>query len=190
MRKSFRDKFEENYAAVVIKDKRGREKVKYVYFGLWHIWDLPQKELSIVKKKILALYVVSVLLFLALSMRSVEINMVYSIDLCVALSLCTLIFELIAVLRFYFAKYKEEKLSYDSIHLILKVVPMLYVGFIAAAALIGLYYVFFVSFSSESLTVIFGYVLSAMLQFCIWRLYYPIPLRTEKNNSLDQYDMK
>lgn len=190
MRKSFRDKFEENYAAVIVKDKRDREKVKYVYFGLWHIWDLPQKELLKVKRKILALYAATVLLFLILSTRSVAINMVYSIDLCVALSLCALIFELIAVLHFYFAKYKAEKLSYNSVHLTLKVVPILYVCFIATSVLISFYYIFFVSFSSESLAVVLGYVLSAVLQFCIWWIYHPIPLRTEKNNSLDKYDMK
>lgn len=190
-RKSLREVFEENYAAVREPAKNSAGfKIRYVYYAPWYIWCLGEKELRREKILLLTLSLVSLAVFTASVMPDSELNTQRLLFALCAASLCAHILELSALVQFAAAKRKTSRMTYNDITKLLGTCPLLRAALLEAAALGSVLYMLFVSFSALSLAVTAGYAVSGAMAWVIYKRYGRIPFTTEKNTVFEELEGK
>ena len=188
-KKTFRERFEENYMAVSVpaNNKKGF-KVRYVYYKPWHIWDLSQEELK--KRKIFlgALVVLSFILYLFAGVPDISMNYDRIVGIPAMLSACAFLFEALGIVQFCVVKHRTTEQNYQDI-----TTKVMFASF-ARAILLGIagvgciFNMIRMGFSAGGVFVMFAYCVSAALAVLIHIQYHKIPLKVEDNTTIFEYD--
>ena len=184
-RKTLRSSFEENYTPVVVPadNKRG-EKIEYVYYGPWYVWDVSEAEFK--KKKILiaALEIVSLLIFIAAASIYDPLNMLHVAFAFTAAAECFHIMELAALVDFLTAKIRTNKLKYQNVSRGFEFFTMLRAMLFAAATFTGILYVIFGNFTLEACIISLSYALCGGMAWYTKKTYKEMEFYTEENDIL------
>lgn len=185
--KSLREQFEEEYAAVPVpaENKRGFTIV-YRYYAPWYIWDLPEKILSSKKNLLLMISISGLLVSLAVGVQDTVINKMTVPVIFNIIALCAHVLELFAIVRFRFAKYKTDRMTYQSVNQTLRIAPLIRACCILLAVFTGMYGMSLQMLDTLAVIVLLGNLICAFLAFYIFYNYRQIPFRTEKNRLLQE----
>lgn len=189
--KTAQQKFEEEYtAAVVPADNKDGFKIRYYYYGLWYIWNLPEKALKKRKAIILVECIASVLLYFIAFIVRAPINSLALVAIPILIGLCGFVLEICGVCQFGFARYKTTKSNFKQADGRIKNASAFVFLCCIFAALAGAYYmVVYSGFIAINLIAVIGYMGIAVLSFFIREQYKDIPFRTEKNDILDHIEV-
>lgn len=188
--KTFRERYEENYVAVSKPaDNKEGFTIEYVYYAPWHIWNLPEEELNRKKRAIGTSMALSAVIFFIVSAQNIGVNTEIAVALSGILSICALIFEGLGVVQFCAAKYRTTRQNFDDVTSKIMLATLLHFLFLFAAAVGCVYYMVKVSFSASGLLAAIGYLISALLSIYIRTQYKSIPLKTEANTTLQEYQI-
>lgn len=185
--KSLREQFEDDYAAVSVPS-RGRAgfKIRYVYYAPWYLWDMPEPELKMKKWLLAGASAASLLLLLITGTRQNGINSYIPVELAGTFALCAHVLESFGMFQFLAAGYRTSRMTYSGIDRILGIVPLIRGLCLIQAAAGGFYYMLQETFSWGTALAASGYLACALMALYIFREYRRIPLRTEKNDSLER----
>ncbi|MBE5912644.1 MAG: hypothetical protein E7274_01115 [Pseudobutyrivibrio ruminis] len=137
--KTLKDYFEEEYEAYEepADNKRGF-KIKYKYVGPLYSFNLTKREVQIIKMKMTLCLLISGVLVLAGSFQNREINY-YSVSAALAaISMATLLFEIIGVVGFLLKKEVIRKQDYNQLEFLLKIIPAINASLLIAAMILGI----------------------------------------------------
>lgn len=180
--KTFRETFEENYVAVEVpcSSKKGF-KIHYEYCGPWYMWVLPASAMRKMKFIIAALCAAGIASFCASALQDNPINYSSWVSLPGTLLVAVMLFEIIGVLQFLFAKGKVTRLTFQDIDRKMKITFSLHtlLLLVTAAACVYTWCCERMAFSQGS--VVFGYLISALCSAVIFHLYRRIEFKSEKN---------
>lgn len=185
--KSLKDRFEECYAAVE-KPANNKDgfKIEYVYYAPWYIWDRPEGELKKIKLTFLAATIASLICFIIAGAQRCMQNTTFVVAVPGILSLCAHVFELFAIAQFAAAKYKTTKMTYNDVHRIMTVAPAFRVGMMVISSVGCIYYMFTKEMSYPAMIALLGFASCGMIATYLYREYKKIPLRTERNWTLEE----
>ena len=188
-RKTFRERYEDNYRAVSIpaQNKKGF-KVRYVYYKPWHIWDLPYGELK--NRKILmgVAFALSLSIFVFAGIQYTPVNFDRFVGIPVMLSVCAFLFQAVGICQFCAYRHKTtddnyHDVTYKMMFATISGTVLLYIAAIGCVARMTSD-----GFSLRGVLVATGYMAAGLLSLYIRKLYREIPYRTEANMSLAGYD--
>ncbi len=188
MPKKLRDRFEDCYTAVPVPAGNARGfKMKYIYYAPWHVWDLPEKQLRRLKWALLLCSAAGLCASLSAMVQRSPLNRTPAVFALCALALCCHIMELLGLVQFVGARYRTTKMTYEEVGGLLSVMPT------ARAALSGVLTVVcaihaVLGGGAVSLGMALGFALSAAAALWVRHQYSRIPVKTEENDSLKQYD--
>lgn len=122
--KTLRSTFEENYRAVPepCDNKRGF-KMRYVYIGLWYIWNLPPERVRTAKRLIGTACLFSALLFFSGAFLNSPLNHDRYVSLTGMLSIAALVFEVFGTVQFCAAREKMTSMDFHDIQTKLMLAP-------------------------------------------------------------------
>lgn len=185
-RKSLKDIFEENYAAVEVPagNRRGY-KVQYLYSGPWYIWDMPRDRLTKEKWMELGLSLAGLVLHLAVGAQEAAVNISRFGAVLAIMALCIHVLEISACIRFVCAGCRTTRMTYQDIDRILGAATGLRGIFLCGMTVAALCYGVMEGMNRISLLAILGYMGCAAIAFVIYRRYNRIAFYTEKNHSLE-----
>lgn len=185
--KTLRERFEEEYTAVSVPtdNKRGFNIV-YKYYAPWYIWNLPGKKLAEVKKRILVMSIFSFICYIGAGIQDTDMNRNMLPVVFEAVALCAQVLELFGVFRFRFAKYKTDRMTYQSVNLILRTIPLASSLCLLMVAGIGLLDMEILKVNAAFIIALIGNLVSAAVSLKIFLEYRKIPFRTEKNSFLQE----
>lgn len=185
--KTLKDRFEENYAAVE-KPANNKDgfKIEYVYYAPWYIWDCPEAELKKKKLTFLTVSIVSLLIFIIGGVQRCHQNTTLLVGVPAIVALCAHVFELFSLAQFAAAKYRTTKMTYTDVHRILSMVPALRVGLMVVSAAGCVFYMLTKDASYGAVIALLCYLSSGMMATYLYREYKKIPLRTERNWTLEE----
>lgn len=183
--KTLKETFEEYYVPYEepANNKRGF-RIAYRYVGPWYVYRIEKETLSR-KKRILGVSCIfSTVCFFAASLQDCALNYAAYPVILAMFSLAVFLFEWIGVVWFCVAKEKMTKYSFDEMHMILKIVPLLHavMSFCTAAACIIM--IFMESLSLSTLLVPALYFISGMFSFIIFRIYNAISFERLSNEGI------
>ena len=123
--KTFRSTFEENYKAVPEPcDNKKGFKMRYVYIGLWYVWNLPSERVRATKRMIGMACAFNVLLFFAGSLLDSPLNYDRYVSLFGMLSIAALVFEVFGTVQFCLAKEKMTNMDFQDIQTKMMIAPL------------------------------------------------------------------
>lgn len=185
--KTLRERFEEEYAAVSVpSDNKRGFNIVYKYYAPWYIWNLPEKKLAEVKKRILAMSVFSFICYIGAGIQDTDMNRNILPVIFEAVAICAQILQLFGVFRFQFAKYKTDRMTYQSVDLILRTIPLATSLCLLMIIGTGLFSIDISEIDAAFIIALLGNLVSAVMSMKIFVEYKKIPLRTEKNNFLQK----
>lgn len=185
--KTLREQFDDDYTAVSVPaDNRRGFKIQYVYCAPWYSWGLPESELKQKKTLLTAMSVGSLLIFLLTGIQWVELNQTFVVEIAGTFALCFHVLELFSIVRFLVSKYRTDRMTYTYIDRMLKVIPLLRGVCLLAAAGTGTCYMLQYPVKLHTAGVTAGYLFCAIMALYIYNEYRKIPLKTEKNDTLEK----
>ena len=187
-RKTFRERFEDNYMAVSVPaDNKKGFKIRYIYYKPWHIWNLPPEELK--KKKILfgVLFPLSFILFLFSGGQYTGVNFDRLVGIPTMFSVIAFLFEALGIIQFCVSKYRTTEQNYNDITGKIMFSTLAHAILLSFAAGSCIVYMANMGFSAGNALVAVGYFASAALAVFIRTQYRGIPLKTEMNMNLDKF---
>lgn len=185
--KTLRERFEEEYAAVSVpSDNKRGFNIVYKYYAPWYIWNFPGKKLAEVKKRILAMSVFSFICYIGAGIQDTDINRNILPVIFEAVALCAQVLELFGAFRFRLAKYKTDRMTYQSVDLILRTIPLARSLCLLMVIGTGLFCKDISKIDVAFIIALLGNLVSAVMSLKIFVEYKKIPLRTEKNNFLQK----
>lgn len=183
--KTFRSTFEENYRAVPepCGNKRGF-KMRYVYTGLWYVWNLPPERVRTVKRLMGTACLFSILLFASGSLLDSPLNYGRYVSLFGMLSIAALVFEVFGTAQFCAVKERMTCMDFQDIQTKLMLAPLAHalLLFCAAAAAAG-QMVRYGGFHWLDAVIPVCYVLSGLLSLLMFLCFRSLPVRKEKNQT-------
>ena len=189
--KTAQQKFEEEYtAAIVPADNKDGFKIRYYYYGLWYIWDLPEETLKKRKAVMLAECIASILLYCAAFFIGAPLNSLGIVAYPVLISLCAFVLEIFGVCQFVFARYRTTKSNFQQADRRIKnpsAIVFLCMVFAVLAGSVNM--VIYFSYITLNLIAVACYAGVALLSFLIREQYKDISFRTEKNDILDHIEV-
>lgn len=189
--KTAQQKFEEEYtAAIVPADNKDGFKIRYYYYGLWYIWNLPEHTLKKRKAIAFAEVIGCLLLYVVAFFSGAPINSLGLVAYPVLLSLCGFVLEFIGVCQFVFAHYRTTKSNYKQAdRRIRNTTAFVFLCMIFAFLAGAIYMLIYSSIMVINLIAIACYAGVALLSFLIREQYKDIPFKTEKNDILDHIEV-
>lgn len=185
--KTLREQFDDDYTAVSVPtDNRRGFKIQYVYCAPWYSWGLPESELKQKKTLLTAMSVGSLLIFLLTGIQWVELNQTIVVEIAGTFALCFHVLELFSIVRFLVSKYRTDRMTYTYIDRMLKVIPLLRGVCLLAAVGTGACYMLQHPVKLYTVGVTAGYLFCAIIALYIYNEYRKIPLKTEKNDTLEK----
>lgn len=184
--KTFRQNFEEDYAAVKepCGNKRGF-KVRYVYVGLWYGWDIGREELKRWKRRLSALCAVGICLLLLGGAINSPLNYAALVQIPAMFGLAAAVFEAFGVGQFCAAGERLDRQDFEDIDVKLRVAPALHGVLLGAACAAGLLEAIRRGGGRPDACVSLCFGLSAVLAFLACRDYSQIPHKKMKNEAAD-----
>lgn len=184
--KSLYERFMEEYTAIEVpaNNKRGF-KVKYVYYGTWYRWDLPEDILKKEKRRIIVDCILGETATIVAACIKSWINTMLLVAIPAILGLLTCFILAINVGRFFFSKNPTSRSNYRSISNGLTVFPILCSILSGLTWLACMGYMLFLRIMDPMVVVIsFLHMTNAVLSTIIGKIYRSIPFITEKNDTL------
>lgn len=186
--KTLRSTFEENYKAVPepCDNKRG-VKMRYVYIGLWYVWNLPPEGIRTAKRLIGTACVFCILLFFAGALLDSPLNCNRYVSLAGMLSIAALVFEIFGTVQFCTSKEKMTSLDFHDIQAKMLLAPLAHGILLFAAAAFAVWQMFlWDSFGLTDTVVPICYALAGLLSLLMFLYFRSIPVRQEKNKDADR----
>ncbi|MGN0293056.1 MAG: hypothetical protein ACI4D3_03515 [Lachnospiraceae bacterium] len=184
--KTLREQFEENYTPVSVPaDNKDGFKIEYVYYAPWYIWDMEETKLKKKKRQLLGLSVSSFLLYLIVGLQNTGANCFAPVEIAGIFALCAHVFELFSMFQFLFAKYRTSRMTCTGVDRSLTLSPLMR-SICLAVTSAGCVIYMILNSEMSALPEAAGYLICAGLAFHISREYRKIPIRTEKNEILNQ----
>lgn len=184
--KTFRSTFEENYKVVPEPcDNKKGFKMRYVYIGLWYVWNLSQEQVRTAKRLIGTACVFSVLLFFAGSLVNSPLNADRYVSLFGMLSIAALVFEVFGTAQFCAAKEKMTNMDFHDIQTKMMLAPLAHGILLFAAAAGAVWRLLRGDPGLTDAIVPVCYVLSGLLSLLTFLHFRSLPIRKEKNRDAD-----
>ena len=184
--KTFRSTFEENYKAVPEPcDNKKGFKMRYVYIGLWYVWNLPQERVQTAKQLIGTACVFSVLLFFTGSLVKSPLNADRYVSLFGMLSIAALVFEAFGTAQFCAAKEKMTSIDFHDIQAKMILAPLAHGILLFSAAAAATWRLLRGGLGLTGVIVPVCYVLSGLLSLLMFFYFRSLPIRKEKNKDAD-----
>lgn len=180
--RTYRDVFEENYKAVPELRGSGRGvRMRYVYIGLWYVWDLPPRRIRAVKWFVGLACALCVLLFFAGGSIHSPLNHARYVQLPGTLSIAALVFEMFGAAQFCAAKERMTCMDFRDIRGKLLAAPLLHGILLLCAAAAAVWQVIRTGFLMKDVVVILCYFCSALLSLALFFCIRSLSYRTDKN---------
>lgn len=185
--KTLRSTFEENYRAVPepCNNKRGF-KMRYVYIGLWYIWNLPPERVRTAKRLIGTACLFSALLFFSGAFLNSPLNHDRYVSLTGMLSIAALVFEVFGTVQFCAAREKMTSMDFHDIQTKLMLAPPAHGILLLVTALLAVWQMLrWDGFGLADAVVPMCYALSGLLSLLMFLYFRSMPVRKEKNRDAD-----
>lgn len=185
--KTLRSTFEENYRAVPepCDNKRGF-KMRYVYIGLWYIWNLPPERVRTAKRLIGTACLFSALLFFSGAFLNSPLNHDRYVSLTGMLSIAALVFEVFGTVQFCAAREKMTSMDFHDIQTKLMLAPPAHGILLLVTALFAVWQMLrWDGFGLADAVVPMCYALSGLLSLLMFLYFRSMPVRKEKNRDAD-----
>lgn len=185
--KTLRSTFEENYKAVPepCDNKRGF-KMRYVYIGLWYIWNLPPERVRTAKRLIGTACLFSALLFFSGAFLNSPLNHDRYVSLTGMLSIAALVFEVFGTVQFCAAREKMTSMDFHDIQTKLMLAPPAHGILLLVTALFAVWQMLrWDGFGLADAVVPMCYALSGLLSLLMFLYFRSMPVRKEKNRDAD-----
>lgn len=182
--RTYRDIFEENYKAVPELRGSGRGvRMRYVYTGLWYVWNLPSGRVRAAKRFVGLACSLCVLLFFAGGI--VDSPLIYAryVQLPGLLSIAALVFEAFGAVQFCAAKERMTCIDFRDLRAKLLIAPLLHGILLICASAAAIWQAVRTGFSAKETLVISCYFCSALLSLAVFFRVRSLPYRAEKNAS-------
>lgn len=186
MPRSLRDKFEENYTAIPVPaNNKAGFRVKYVYTAPWYFWDLPKEKLSREKCVVAGASILSLVVFCLISIQALPLNQKWYTVFPAAIALCFHILELSGVVQFLFSSHSTTQMTYQEIRRILEYAPAGRMIACILAGICGGIFSFNAGINIATVLWIGSHLSCGALAWLEIRRFSAIPVRTEKNRTLE-----
>ena len=187
--KTPQERFEENYAAVE-KPANNKDgfKIEYVYYAPWYLWDKPEAELKKCKRVLLGVSILGLACCLFAGAQRCEANTALLVGVPALLALCAHVLELYGLILFNFAKYRTTKMTYTDVNRLLTLSLPMRTGMMFLTVIACVYYLVVDGAGAASVTALCGFLSSGVTAIYIYRTYRALPLRTERNYTLDELE--
>lgn len=185
--KTLRSTFEENYRAVPepCDNKRGF-KMRYVYIGLWYIWNLPPERVRTAKRLIGTACLFSALLFFSGAFLNSPLNHDRYVSLTGMLSIAALVFEVFGTVQFCAAREKMTSMDFHDIQTKLMLAPPAHGILLLVTAVFAVWQMLrWDGFGLADAVVPMCYALSGLLSLLMFLYFRSMPVRKEKNRDAD-----
>lgn len=180
--RTYRDVFEENYKAVPELRGNGRGvRMRYVYIGLWYVWNLPPRRVRAVKRFVGLACTLCILLFFVGGSIHSPLNYARCVQLPGMLSIAALVFEAFGAAQFCAAKARMTSMDFRDIRTKLLAAPLLHGILLLCAVAAAVWQVIRTSFLMKDMIVILCYFCSALLSLAAFFCIRSLPYRTDKN---------
>lgn len=182
--RTYRDVFEENYKAVPELRGSGRGvRVRYVYIGLWYVWNLPPRRVRAVKRLVGLACTLCILLFFAGGLINSPLNYARCVQLSGMLSIAALVFEAFGAVQFCAVKERMTCMDFRDIQAKLLIAPLLHGILLICAAVAAVWQVVCTGYLTRDIIVILCYCCSALLSLAVFFCIRSLPYRTDKNTD-------
>lgn len=185
--KTLRSTFEENYRAVPepCGNKRGF-KMRYVYIGLWYVWNLPPERVRTAKRLIGTACLFSALLFFSGAFLNSPLNHDRYVSLTGMLSIAAFIFEVFGTVQFCAAGEKMTSMDFRDIQTKLMLAPPAHGILLLVTAVFAVWQLLCRGgFRLADAVVPVCYALSGLLSLLMFLYFRSLPVRKEKNRDAD-----
>lgn len=180
--RTYRDVFEENYKAVPELRGNGRGvRMRYVYIGLWYVWNLPPRRVRAVKRFVGLACALCILLFFAGGLINSPLNYARYVQLPGMLSIAALVFEAFGAVQFCAAKERMTCMDFRDIRAKLLIAPLLHGGLLLCAVAAAIWQVVRSGLLLRDMMVILCYFCSTLLSLAVFFCIRVLPYRTDKN---------
>lgn len=183
--KSLRERFEEEYIATVepCNNKKGY-RIKYVYYGNWYVWNLPEKQLVKTKVRIGLLALCDILLYTWAAAFPSDLNGYKLVAFTGIGALLSLVLKLIGIGQFMFAKNKTSRSNFEDAGRRIRAWSVIQIVCLLASMAGCIYYLIAYGFYINRLVTTLLYPADAAVCYVLYRIYAKIPARVEKNDVL------
>lgn len=185
--KTLRSTFEENYRAVPepCDNKRGF-KMRYVYIGLWYVWNLPPERVRTAKRLMGMACTLSTLLFFSGAFLNSPLNHDRYVSLTGMLSIAALVFELFGTAQFCAARERMTSIDFHDIQAKLMLAPLAHGLLLLVTAAFAVWQLLRRDgFGLADAVVPICYALSGLLSLLMFLCFRSLPVRKEKNTDAD-----
>ena len=185
--KTLRSTFEENYRAIPKPcDNKKGFKMRYIYIGLWYVWNLPQERVRTAKRLIGTACASSVLLFFSGALLNSSLNHDRYVSLTGMLSIAALVFEGFGTVQFCAAKEKMTNMDFHDIQTKMLLAPLAHAVLLFCTAAFAVWQLLhWDSVGLMDAVVPVCYALSGVLSLLMFLYFRSLPVRTEKNRDMD-----
>lgn len=185
--KTLRSTFEENYRAVPEPSGNRRGfKTRYVYIGLWYVWNLPPERVRTAKRLMGAACVLSTLLFFSGALLNSPLNCDRYVSLTGMLSVAALVFEVFGTVQFCAAREKMTGMDFHDIQTKMMLAPPAHGILLLVTAAFAVWQMLrWDSFGLADAVVPICYALSGLLSVLMFLYFRSMPVRKEKNRDAD-----
>ena len=184
--KTYRSTFEENFKAVPELKPDGRGvRMRYVYIGLWYVWNLPAERVWAAKRLIGGSCGLSILLFLVGGIIYSPFNYARYVQLPGLLSVAALVFEVFGAAQFCLAGERMNCMDFRDIRGKLLIAPLLHGVLLLWASGAAVWQMVSRGAVPADMVVLACYVCAGVLSLVIFAKVRALPYRTEKNEDAD-----
>jgi len=180
--KTFRSTFEENYKAVPELSRDGRRvKMRYVYIGLWYVWNLPQRQVGKAKRLVGGACILSTLLFFAGGLTNSPLNYARYVQLPGMLSMAALVFEVVGSLQFCGAKERMDCMEFRDIRGKMLIATLLHGALLLWTTVAAVFHMISRGSALTDVVTVCCFTCSGLLSLAMFFIFRALPYRTEKN---------
>ena len=179
--KSLREQFEEDYKAISVAGRNGKSKIKYIYDGLWYVWEIPEGRQLRQKGQIAAASIVSALIPCICGCIHNGINTDPVTVISASCALALYVIEFFGLMRFLYCGKQAERMTYRSITRALGWVPFIRGALLLAAAAGGMVYSSRNGMQLLALCVLAGYVAGSAGAFFTGKAFRNIAVHCSQN---------
>ena len=160
--------------------------MRYVYIGLWYIWNLPPERVRTAKRLIGTACLFSALLFFSGAFLNSPLNHDRYVSLTGMLSIAALVFEVFGTVQFCAAREKMTSMDFHDIQTKLMLAPPAHGILLLVTALFAVWQMLrWDGFGLADAVVPMCYALSGLLSLLMFLYFRSMPVRKEKNRDAD-----
>lgn len=185
--KTLRSTFEENYRAVPEPcDNKKGFKMRYVYIGLWYVWNLSPERVRTAKRLMGTACMFSILLFFSGAFLNSPLNHNRYVSLTGMLSIAALVFEVFGTIQFCAAGEKMTSMDFHDIQAKLMLAPLAHGILLLMTSAFAVWQLLHWDSSGLADAVVpVCYALSGLLSLLMFLYFRSLSIRKERNRDAD-----